>query len=54
LSLAAAIRRLVDSASVRVERPAVYAGLDVFEAVDRRAIELLAATGAETRLLSAE
>jgi hypothetical protein len=68
---------LVDSASVQVDRPAVDAGLAVFEAggdfadgviafegcrlggqvfasFDRRAIELIAATGAETRLLSAE
>ena len=72
-----AIRRLVDSASVRADRPAVDAGLAVFEAdgdfadgviafegrrlggsiftsFDRRAVELIAATGAETRLLSAE
>jgi predicted nucleic-acid-binding protein len=76
-AIAMAIRRLVDSANVRVERPAVDAGLAVFEAggdftdgviafegrrlggliftsFDRRAIELVAATGAETRLLSAE
>jgi predicted nucleic-acid-binding protein len=77
LEIAAAIRRLVDSASVRVDRPAVDAGLTVFEAggdfadgviafegrrlggpiftsFDRRAIELVAATGAETQLLSAD
>jgi len=76
-AIATAIRRLVDSASVRADRPAVDAGLAVFEArgdfadgviafegrrlggsiftsFDRRAIELIAATGAETRLLSAE
>jgi hypothetical protein len=75
--MATAIRRLVDSASVRAERPAVDAGLVVFKAgrdfadgviafegrrpgeliytsFNRRAIELVAATGAETRLLSAE
>jgi predicted nucleic-acid-binding protein len=75
--IATAIRRLVDSASVRVDRPVVDAGLVVFEAggdfadgviafegrrlggsvftsFDRRAIELIAATGAETRLLFAE
>jgi predicted nucleic-acid-binding protein len=76
-AIATAIRRLVDSASVRVDRPAVDAGLAVFEAggdfadgviafegsrlggliftsFDRKAVELIAATGAETRLLSAE
>jgi predicted nucleic-acid-binding protein len=76
-AIATAIRRLVDSASVRVDRPAVDAGLAVFEAggdfadgviafegrrlggsvftsFDRRAVALIAATGAETRLLSAE
>jgi predicted nucleic-acid-binding protein len=76
-AIATAVRRLVDSASVRVDRPAVDAGLAVFGAggdfadgviafegrrlggqvfasFDRRAIELIAATGAETRLLSAE
>jgi predicted nucleic-acid-binding protein len=76
-TIAAAIRRLVDSASVRVDRPAVDAGLAVFEAggdfadgviafegrrlggsvftsFDRRAIELISATGAETRLLCAK
>ena len=76
-AIVTAIRRLVDSASVRADRPAVDAGLAVFEAggdfadaviafegrrlggsiftsFDRRAIELIAATGAETRLLSAE
>jgi predicted nucleic-acid-binding protein len=76
-TIATAVRRLVDSASVQVDRPAVDAGLAVFEAggdfadgviafegrrlggqvfasFDRRAIELIAATGAETRLLSAE
>jgi predicted nucleic-acid-binding protein len=75
--IATAIRRLVDSASVRVDRPVVDAGLVVFEAggdfadgviafegrrlggsvftsFDRQAIELIAATGAETRLLFAE
>jgi predicted nucleic-acid-binding protein len=75
--IATAIRRLVDSASVRVDRPVVDAGLVVFEAggdfadgviafegrrlggsvftsFDRRAIEMIAATGAETRLLFAE
>ena len=75
--IAAAIRRLVDSAAVPVDRPAVDAGLAVFEAggdfadgviafegrrlggqvfasFDRKAVELIAATGAETRLLSAE
>jgi len=68
---------LVDSATVRVDRRAVEAGLAVFEAggdfaagviafegrrlggsvfasFDRRAVELIAATGAQTRLLSAE
>jgi predicted nucleic-acid-binding protein len=76
-AIATAIRRLVDSASVRVNRPAVDAGLALFEAggdfadgviafegrrlggsiftsFDRRAIELIGATGAETRLLSVE
>jgi len=76
-AIATAIRRLVDSASVQVDRLAADAGLAVFEAggdfadgviafegcrlggqvfasFDRRAIELIAATGAETRLLSAE
>ena len=77
LPLTTAIRRLVDSAAVPVDRPAVDAGLAVFEAggdfadgviafegrrlggqvfasFDRKAVELIAATGAETRLLSAE
>lgn len=76
-AIATAIRRLVDSASVQLDRPAVDAGLAVFEAggdfadgviahegrrlggqvfasFDRGAIELIAATGAEARLLSAE
>jgi predicted nucleic-acid-binding protein len=76
-AIAMAIRRLVDSASVRVDRLAVDAGLAVFEAggdfadgitafegrrlggsiftsFDRKAVELIAATGVETRLLSAE
>ena len=76
-TIATAVRRLVDSASVQVDRPAVDAGLAVFEAggdfadgviafegrrlggqvfasFDPRAIEPIAATGAETRLLSAE
>ena len=76
-AIATAIRRLVDSASVQVDRPAVDAGLAVFGAggdfadgvvafegrrlggqvfasLDRRAIEPIAATGAQTRLLSAE
>ena len=76
-AIATAIRRLIGSASVRADQPAVEAGLAVFEAggdfadgviafegrrlggliftsFDRRAIELIAATGAETRLLSAE
>jgi len=76
-SIAAAIRRLVDSANVRVDRPAVDAGLAVFEAggdfadgviafegsrlggsvftsFDRRAVEPVATTGAETRLLAAD
>ena len=76
-AITTAIQRLVDSANVRVDRPAVDAGLAVFEAggdfadgviafegrrlgrsiftsFDREAIELLAATGAETRLLSAD
>jgi len=76
-AIATAIRRLIDSASVRADQPAVEAGLAVFEAggdfadgviafegrrlggsiftsFDRRAVELIAATGAETRLLSAE
>jgi predicted nucleic-acid-binding protein len=76
-AIAAAIQRLVDSANVRVDCPAVDAGLAVFKAggdfadgniafegqrlggsiftsFDRRAVELVAATGAETRLLSAD
>ena len=75
-AIAAAIQRLVDSANVRVDRPAVDAGLAVFKAggdfadgvafegqrrggsiltsFDRRAVELVAVTGAETRLLSAD
>jgi predicted nucleic-acid-binding protein len=76
-AIATAIRRLVDSASVQADRPAVDAGLAVFEAggdfadgviafegrrlggqvfasFDRKAVELIAATGAETRLLAAE
>ncbi len=76
-AIATAIRRLVDSANVRVDRLAVDAGLAVFEAggdftdgviafegrrlggsiftsFDRRAIELVAATGAESGLLSAD
>ena len=71
-----AIRRLVDSATVRVDRPLVDAGLAVLEAggdfadgviafegrrlggtvfvsFDRTAIELIAATGGATHLLSA-
>ena len=76
-AIAAAIQHLVDSANVRVDRPAVDAGLAVFKAggdfadgviafegqrlggliftsFDRRAVELVAATGAETLLLSAD
>ena len=76
-AIATAIWRLVDSASVRVDRPTVDAGLAVFEAggdfadgiiafegrrlggsvftgFDRRAVELITATGAEARLLSTE
>jgi predicted nucleic-acid-binding protein len=72
--IAASIRDLADSATVRLDRPAVEAGLAMLEAggdfadgviafdgrrlggtifatFDRQAVELLAATGAETRLL---
>ena len=72
--IAASIRDLADSANVRLDRPAVEAGLavlevggdfadgviafegrrlggSVFTSFDRRAIELIAATGVETRLL---
>jgi predicted nucleic-acid-binding protein len=71
-----AIRLLLDTATVRVDRPAVDAGLAVLEAggdfadgviafegrrlsgsvfasFDRRATELITATGGETRLLGA-
>jgi predicted nucleic-acid-binding protein len=74
--IATSIRDLADSANVRLDRPAVEAGLAILEAggdfadgviafegrrlggsvftsFDRRAVELLAATGAETHLLSA-
>ena len=74
--IAASIRDLADSANVRLDRPAVEAGLAVlaaggdfadgviafegrrlggavFVSFDRRAVELIAATGAETRLLEA-
>jgi len=74
--IAASIRDLADSANVRLDRPAVEAGLAVLEAggdfadgviafdgrrlggsmfasFDRRAVELIAATGAETHLLPA-
>jgi predicted nucleic-acid-binding protein len=70
-----AIRRLVESATVRADRPAVDAGLTmlaaggdfadgviafegrrlggaVFTSFDRAAIELIAANGGETQLLS--
>lgn len=69
------IRTLLNTPSVRVDRPAAEAGLammaaggdfadaviayegrqlggTVFASVDRRAVELVAATGAETHLLS--
>jgi predicted nucleic-acid-binding protein len=72
-----AIRRLADSTTVRVDQPAVDAGLAVLEAggdfadgviafegrrlggvvftsFDRTAVELIAATGGATHLLSAE
>ena len=72
--IAASIRDLADSANVQLDRPAVEAGLAIFEAggdfadgviafegrriggsvfasFDRRAVDLIAATGAETRLL---
>ncbi len=72
-----AIRRLADSTTVRVDQPAVAAGLAVLEAggdfadgviafegrrlggvvftsFDRTAVELIAATGGATHLLSAE
>src|SRR5436190_18196735 len=74
--VAASIRALADSTNVRLDRPAVEAGLAVLEAggdfadgviafegrrlggsmfasFDRRAVELIAATGAETHLLPA-
>ena len=73
--VAQAVRRLVDGAAVRTDRPAVDAGLAVLEAggdfadgviafegrrlggvvftsFDRAAIELIAATGGATHLLS--
>ena len=73
--VAASIRDLADSTNVRLDRPAVDAGLAVLQAggdfadgvigfegrrlggsifvsFDRRAVELVAATGAETSLLS--
>ena len=69
--IAASIRDLADSANIRLDRPAVDAGLAILEAggdfadgviafegrrlggpvfasFDRRAVELIAATGAET------
>jgi predicted nucleic-acid-binding protein len=72
--IAASIRDLADSANVQLDRPAVEAGLAIFEAggdfadgviafegrriggsvfasFDRCAVDLIAATGAETRLL---
>ena len=72
--IAASIRELAESANVRLDRPAVDAGLAVLEAggdfadgviafegrrfggsvfasFDRVAVELIAATGAETHLL---
>ncbi|HEY2621176.1 MAG TPA: type II toxin-antitoxin system VapC family toxin [Acetobacteraceae bacterium] len=74
--IAPAIRHLIDSASVVVDRPAVEAGLaalqaggdfadgviafegrrlggEVFVSLDRHAVELTVAGGAEARLLSA-
>ena len=73
--IGASIRALADSANVRLDRPAVEAGLAVLEAggdfadgviafegqrlggsvftsFDRDAVELIAASGAEARLLS--
>lgn len=73
--IAASIRDLADSANIRLDRPAVDAGLamlaaggdfadgviafdgrrlggSVFASFDRRAVELIAATGGETHLLS--
>ena len=72
--IAGSIRDLADSTNVRLDRPAVDAGLAILEAggdfadgviafegrriggsvfasFDRRAVDLIAATGAETRLL---